>query len=318
MSWVIISIIGCGHIGAKRARILDNMGIQTVLYDRDFGRASNLAGVLNNSYVYNGVSFPQTDACFVCSPPESHVEIAIQAAEHVQDVFIEKPLALSLRDPNLKTLFETIQKKGVVAMMGQSYRHHPSLNEFRKQLDAQRKNPVVFASLSAGHYLPDWHAGENWRMSESARMGASLEMWAHSFDTANWLFGEINAVTALIGNSGELGIPGDDVATALLRVGHNDAHVVVHADYWRSEKEYRVSATLAVGDALEWQMESVDGMLEAETAHFIKAVQTRTQLQPDLAQGAKILEIIDCAKLAAQTGTWQKIPGEWKKLVGRI
>ena len=332
-------IIGCGSIGARRARILCSLGVELALIDQDYHRADQLGFQLGVKDTGADVMVKgeesQADVCLICTPPSSHLALAQQCAEAWLNVFIEKPLAAAFDRAATRQLVDTMRERGVWGVMGQSYRFLPSLREFRlKFID----KPVIAAEIWQGQHLADWRPGADYKQSYAAMPGEGgvvLDSLAHSLDIAQWLFGGIEAITALVGSTGELGIPTDDVATGLVRM-KTGAQVTVHNDYWQRPRDFHVSvvcahppltppvASAATGgetdeNTFTWRFDPAEAeqMYLAEMQHLVRCVERRYQGQPDLFQGILNLEWMDAAQRAAQTGTWQRINGEWARLAGR-
>lgn len=109
--------------------------------------------------------------------------------------------------------------------------------------------------------------------------------------------------------------------------GSSDAEVVA----WQQEAVTLINppltppvASAATGgetdeNTFTWRFDPAEAeqMYLAEMQHLVRCVERRYQGQPDLFQGILNLEWMDAAQRAAQTGTWQRINGEWARLAGR-
>lgn len=136
------------------------------------------------------------DLVDVCTPGDSHAEIAIAAARNGKHVFCEKPLANSLKDA--ERMLAAVTKAGVAHMICHNYRRVPAVM-LAKHLIAQGALGEI--RHYRGTYLQDWMSDPaapfNWRLDRSkAGSGALGDIASHSIDLARFLVGEITEVTA--------------------------------------------------------------------------------------------------------------------------
>lgn len=141
------------------------------------------------------------DAIDVCTPNNSHAEIAIAAAEAGKIVLCEKPLSMDLVEG--QKMVEVIEKAGVPNMVWYNYRRAPAVS-FAKQLIDEGKIGRVFHYRA--NFLQDWTISADlpqggaglWRLDAAAAgSGVTGDLLAHCIDTALWLNGNINSVTAM-------------------------------------------------------------------------------------------------------------------------
>ena len=137
----------------------------------------------------------------VCTPGDSHAEIAIAALEAGKHVLCEKPLANSVAEAEaMAEAARRARDRGVRAMVAFNYRRVPAL--------AHARNLVASGALGEirhvrSVYLQDWlsdpEAPMTWRLrKESAGSGALGDLGAHIVDAAQFVTGEvITGVSAL-------------------------------------------------------------------------------------------------------------------------
>jgi predicted dehydrogenase len=132
----------------------------------------------------------------VCTPGDSHAEIAIAAAKAGKHVFCEKPLANSLKDA--ERMLAAVEKAGVAHMICHNYRRVPAV-QLARQIIA--KGQLGEIRHYRGTYLQDWMSDPgapfNWRLDRTkAGSGALGDIASHSIDLARFLVGEIDEVSA--------------------------------------------------------------------------------------------------------------------------
>ena len=140
------------------------------------------------------------DVIDICTPGDSHAEIAIAALGAGKHVLCEKPLANSVGEAERMTAAaEAAAAHGIVAMCGFSYRRTPALALARRFVEEGRIGSIRHVRAQ---YLQDWLSDPSspmtWRLDrERAGTGALGDIGAHSIDTAQWLTGErITGVSA--------------------------------------------------------------------------------------------------------------------------
>jgi predicted dehydrogenase len=141
------------------------------------------------------------DLVDVCTPGDSHAEIAIAALDAGKHVLCEKPLATSVEEGEaMVAAAQRAAASGVRAMVGFNYRRVPAL-AFAQQLIAEGRLGEVRHVRAV--YLQDWIVDPEfplvWRLqAEHAGSGALGDIGAHIIDASQFLLGqEITAVSGL-------------------------------------------------------------------------------------------------------------------------
>jgi predicted dehydrogenase len=142
------------------------------------------------------------DLVDICTPGDTHAEIAVAALEAGKHVLCEKPLANSVDEAERMTAAaEAAAKRGVFAMCGFSYRRTPALARAQRMVEEGRLGTIRHVRAQ---YLQDWLSDENapmtWRLDKEKSGSGSLgDIGAHIIDTAQWLTGQkIAGVSALL------------------------------------------------------------------------------------------------------------------------
>jgi predicted dehydrogenase len=144
------------------------------------------------------VQDPQIDIVDICTPNDSHAEIAIAAAAAGKHIMCEKPLARSA--PEAKRMLDAVAGKKLTHMVAFNYRHTPAVVFARKLIEERRIGTLLNFH---GHYLSDWSADPatplSWRFQKSvAGSGTIGDIGSHILDMARYLVGEIEAVNAIV------------------------------------------------------------------------------------------------------------------------
>ncbi|MER6140025.1 Gfo/Idh/MocA family oxidoreductase [Streptomyces sparsogenes] len=129
----------------------------------------------------------------ICTPGDSHAEIAIAALEAGKHVLCEKPLANSVAEAEaMVAAARRARERGQVAMVGFNYRRTPALAHARAMVRDGRLGVLRHVRVS---YLQDWIVDPEfplvWRLRrEQAGSGALGDLGAHIVDLAQYLAGE--------------------------------------------------------------------------------------------------------------------------------
>ncbi|MGA5214952.1 Gfo/Idh/MocA family protein [Streptomyces cinereoruber] len=129
----------------------------------------------------------------ICTPGDSHAEIAIAALEAGKHVLCEKPLANSVAEAEAMTAAaEAAAARGRIAMVGFNYRRVPALAYARGLVAEGRLGALRHVRVT---YLQDWLVDPDfpltWRLErEHAGSGALGDLGAHAVDLAQYLAGE--------------------------------------------------------------------------------------------------------------------------------
>lgn len=144
------------------------------------------------------VSDPQVDIVCVLTPPSTHDEIAIAAAQNGKHLFIEKPLALTPEEAD--AVIAAVQASGVRAVVNHIMRYHP-LYAWLKERIASGKlggvRKVWFVNFASCEGL----APEHWFWDERQSGGVLVEHGVHFFHLFAWLLDEVPEPVATFGHA---------------------------------------------------------------------------------------------------------------------
>ncbi|NJQ02908.1 Gfo/Idh/MocA family protein [Streptomyces zingiberis] len=137
----------------------------------------------------------------ICTPGDSHAEIALAALEAGKHVLCEKPLANSVAEAEAMTeAARRARERGQLAMVGFNYRRVPAVAYARRLIAGGRLGTLRHVRVT---YLQDWLTDPEfplaWRLQrERAGSGALGDLGAHIVDLAQYLTGEhLAGVSAL-------------------------------------------------------------------------------------------------------------------------
>lgn len=276
------------------------------------------------------------DAVLVSSPASMHLANARPFAERHIPVFLEKPLAA--RSEELGDFSALCQASNGFTMVGYVLRFLPALQTIRACIRTGTLGDVYTARIEVGQYLPDWRLGSDYRQSVSGLRrlggGALLEL-SHEIDYATWLFGWPQALQCSRAHLSPLEIDVEDSAHMLME--YADKRVSVQLDFLQRVPSMAVQIVGSKGtlmaDLIKEELRLIDPehpqgqfldspklpngndiYLRQFDFFFSKAiagyapVYAQTTDFDDWASvesAAKILQLVDLAKQASDTGTRQ-------------
>ena len=141
------------------------------------------------------------DAVDICTPNNTHAEIAIAAAQAGKMILCEKPLSMNLVEG--QTMVDAIEKAGVVNTVWYNYRRVPAVTLAKQLIDEGRLGKIFHYRAN---FLQDWTISADlpqggtglWRLDVAAAgSGVTGDLLAHCIDTALWLNGPMDSVCAM-------------------------------------------------------------------------------------------------------------------------
>ncbi|WP_022872993.1 Gfo/Idh/MocA family protein [Nesterenkonia alba] len=178
----------------------------TLLVGRDPERTAAAATRLNiaetSTDFSQAVNREDIDVVDICTPGNTHAEIAVAALEAGKHVLCEKPLANTVAEAEQMTAAaERAAHRGVHSFCGFSYRRAPALALAQQFVAEGRLGQIRHVRAQ---YLQDWLADADapltWRLDkDTAGSGALGDIGAHSIDAAQWVAGQrIEGVSAML------------------------------------------------------------------------------------------------------------------------
>ncbi len=318
-----ILIAGLGSIGRRHLRNLLALGERDILLYRthrstlpddelaDFPTFTDLEAALAEG----------PDAVIVSNPTALHLQVAVPAAEAGCHLLLEKPVSHSL--DGLDALERAVAQRGVQVLVGFQFRFHPTLIHIAELIAQGALGRLVGARAHWGEYLPAWHPWEDYRRSYSARAdlgGGVILTLCHPLDYLRWLVGEVQAVTALVTQSGVLELDGVEDCAEIGLLFADDVPGSVHLDYLQRPPEHALTL-IGTDGTLHWdyhrgdiRLRTVQGdrtyrhpeqfdrndMFLAEMKHFLAVVRGEEQPRCTLRDGRRALEVALAAHRAAR------------------
>ena len=141
-----IALVGCGYWGKNLCRNFHELGVLAQVVDAtengqstarsiapEVAVTSNFEEVLNN---------PEIKGIALATPAETHCDLAVQAMEKGKDVFVEKPMALSIDEA--KKMQAVAFQTNKVLMVGHLLEYHPAVLKLRELIDSEELGKINY------------------------------------------------------------------------------------------------------------------------------------------------------------------------------
>lgn len=133
-----VALIGCGYWGRNLARNLHQLGALRSVCDRrpqalKEARAA-YPGVTTTTRAALVLADASVQAVVVAAPAAQHFELTRAALRAGKDVFVEKPLALTLAEA--RQLVDLARERRRVLMVGHLLEYHPAIRKLKELVDA--------------------------------------------------------------------------------------------------------------------------------------------------------------------------------------
>lgn len=184
-------IVGCGLIGAKRARFLNGARLIACV-DEDADRARTLAsahaGAEFSDNWREAVERKDVDLVIVCTRHDSLSAIALRAINARKHVLIEKPAARFSSE--IEPLIGAAAQSNVCVRVGFNHRYHFAFRKARELIDAGSLGPLLYIRARYGHGGRPGYEKE-WRADPKLSGGGELiDQGVHLIDLARWFLGD--------------------------------------------------------------------------------------------------------------------------------
>jgi predicted dehydrogenase len=315
-----VGIVGCGLIGGKRAKSLEQCRLVAVA-DIDQARAQKLAAqyapcaALENWEAL--VRRDDIDLVIVATTNDMLAPVSLAAARHGKHVLVEKPAAR--RAAELAPVIEAARASGAVVKVGFNLRFHPALLKAREIFDSGELGPLMFIRARYGH---GGRLGmeKEWRADPAiAGGGEMLDQGVHLIDLARWFAGDFPRVQGWVDTFfWEMAV--EDNGFALLRTGSGQvAWLHASCTEWKNLFSfeiygkvgklqidglggsygterltwYRMLPQMGPPETTQWEYPGEDRSWHAELAYLLDCITHRRPVSGSLEDAVQALKIVE-------------------------
>jgi UDP-2-acetamido-3-amino-2,3-dideoxy-glucuronate N-acetyltransferase len=321
-----VAVIGAGYWGQNLVRNFADVGALAAVCDRDENRLQEFAQKYPDCRIfsrdYETVLKDDTlEAVVIATPAETHAALVRDALRAGKDVFVEKPLCLTVAEG--KELLALSRRQQRILMVGHVLRYHPAILKLKELIEGgelgriqyvysnrlnlgkiRREENILWSFaphdisviLSLLGEMPDTVQAQagNYLHQQVADVTVSLLSFpsgvkAHIF--VSWLHPYKEQKLIVVGDQ-KMAVF-DDVATS------DKLLLYPHAIEWRSHTPVasRAAAHAVPVEAYE--------PLHAECLHFLECVRTRSTPVTDGEEGLRVLTVLQQCQEALEAGARQ-------------
>jgi myo-inositol 2-dehydrogenase/D-chiro-inositol 1-dehydrogenase len=337
MSPFRVGLIGCGSIAQSvhlkiltRLPNVELIGIAEVDSERlkvALARASRAVPFTDYREL---LDMPKLEGVVICLPNALHPEATEAALRKGKHVYLEKPLATSLKQA--QPVLATWRDSGLIGMIGFNYRFHPLYLAARNNIQSGKLGEPVYArsifTSSSGNMTA-------WKKTRLSGGGVLLDLASHHIDVIPFLFGaqickvfadlrsqrteedqatlQIWLTNGLVVQSFfSMNAPEEDRLEIYARKGtlrldrHRSRQVNIQglngdpAPIKRAAKG--IQAFLSPYGIRKLLQPKNEPSYKLALAHFVRAITENRPASPDLLDGYRSLAVIEAAEESARTG----------------
>jgi len=194
-----IAIIGCGLIGAKRAKALGEHEL-VIAADTDILKARRICHIANcgapTDNWQEAAMHPEVDIVVVATTNNWLTPIGLFALEHNKHVLVEKPGARSARE--IEPFVKRAKSSERRVKVGFNLRYHPAIVKAKDIIDSGGMGELMFLRGRYGHggrigYDKEWRANP-----EVSGGGELIDQGVHLIDLSRWFLGDIEHVDGFV------------------------------------------------------------------------------------------------------------------------
>jgi predicted dehydrogenase len=180
-------VIGTGFIGVAHVEALRRLGNVEVAAIANLVDAKEKAAMMNIPNWFDNyqemINTIELDVVHICTPNNTHYEIAMYAMTKGLHVICEKPFTTTVKEA--EELLRFAKEKGVVHAVNFHNRFNPMIYQLKKMVEGGEFGHVF--SIHGG-YIQDWllyDTDYNWRIrsEESGKTRAVADIGSHWIDT---------------------------------------------------------------------------------------------------------------------------------------
>lgn len=317
-----VAVVGMGYWGKNLVRNFHALGALDIICDTASDREAMIAkqypDVRFVRRYADVLSDPSVQGVVLATPAAMHTEMAKQALAAGKDVFVEKPLALTVADG--EALVKLADKHKALLMVGHILHYHPAVQTLQQLLADGALGHVRYVysnRLNIGKIRTEenilWSFAPHDISVLLALLGQMPEQvmcsggaWLHSdiHDVTMTQFRFPNGVNAHIYVSWlhpfkeqRLVVVGDEKMAVFDDTAPHKLLLYPHRVEWKNQIPTAVKAEAEIVEISDAEP------LRAECAHFLECIQTRSEPRTNGDEGLRVLRILEsCQKSLKQSG----------------
>lgn len=261
-------VIGLGSMGKRRIRNLLALGEKHIIgFDPNQARCDEVKDKYSIDICNDWTQALDTNAnaWIVSTPPLTHMDYALQAAEKGIHVFIEA----GVPDQRIDQLMDLAKQNKSVVAPSCTMAYFPGPQRIKSVVEQGELGKNLLFTYQSGQYLPDWHPWEDYRTFYVAKKesGAAREIVAFELVWLCKIFGAITEVTGMKDKNSDLEVDIDDHYQIIVKFANGlSGHLLVDAIARPAVRNFRLCCSEGT---LEWDQANLTlRQYQAETSQW--------------------------------------------------
>jgi len=203
MSKLKFAIVGCGHIGKRHLKVINNdENAQLVaVCDVDGEVLKSLAeehpGLNSFENFENMLQEADADVVCICTPHGLHSEMSIKAARAKKHILVEKPMALNSAES--EKMIREAEANGVRLFVVKQNRYNQPILHTSKALKDKRLGKIFMVQCNVmWNRNDDYYKQSSWRGNKITEGGALHTQVSHFLDLLIWWFGDLQQAKTIV------------------------------------------------------------------------------------------------------------------------
>lgn len=190
-----VGLIGTGFMGSVHAAAWRAIGAPVAALLVPPGRERPVDPALTGAEVHTDVEafLAAADIVDICTPSDTHVELALAAAAAGRPTLCEKPLSLEVAEA--LRVVAAFERAGVTLQVAHVVRFFPEYVAAREAVVRGEVGDPAVLRLSRLTFAPDRGPG-SWFADERRSGGLFFDLMIHDLDVARWIGGDVTTVYA--------------------------------------------------------------------------------------------------------------------------
>ena len=189
-----VGVIGIGFIGAAHVEALRRLGYVEVVAVANHNNGAQKAKELFVEHGYDDyremIDKESLDAVHICTPNNTHYEMAMYAMEHGVNVMLEKPFTMTIEEA--EKLCSYAKEHQIVTGVNHSLRMNPQVQQMKAMVQSGEVGDIYAVT---GCYLQDWlylDSDWSWRLEPelSGKTRAFSDIGTHWIDMVENITGQ--------------------------------------------------------------------------------------------------------------------------------
>ena len=329
MSNVNVALIGAGYISDYHARglkLIDHVEIKVVAAlpldsAKEFAEKYDIPEATDDAQSI--VSREDIDAVLISTPNKFHAPYAVEFLKNGKDVFIEKPMAMSVDEG--EQIIHTAKQNDRIVLVGHMWRFDQEAQFIKSIVDSGELGNII---KTKGYGIHENWGPEGWfTKKELSGGGALADMGVHAIDTVRFILGDPEPKEVYAKISTNFGNYDVDDTGIIIITWDNGTISIIESGWWQPHMDGPEASTQIFGtkgyaslfptllkfnDEQKvneftipevYKTEHCDQTIYSEQMrHFINCIKERKQPNPGFEEGQVVLKIVEAAYKSSEIG----------------